>query len=366
MQAAVIAMQTMPGNERAISLAEALHARAIAEALPDAGIDACLICRTDSPLAVLPVSVPRLCIKPRSLSGFFRLWQWQRKHVCLLLLAVGQASLATGSRLARMGKKGSRKLFAAFFLEPPDKCQRRHLETTACCICGSSFIRQGIGKIRFKTMPEIVDAAPGIDLAEYEYPPRSWQNGSRFVFGMGGSLEPNSGALLLVRAMSALWQQEDLPPWEVRMFGAGPRYSEILDEAEKLGVNPRLAILNEQPLGEVSRHCHVWIAPGSEPGETPDILWAGFAAGLPVIASKSGLHEERLWKKDAAVKIQADNPQKMAKIMLKMMRDDRWRQKMAEAGTAMRYQISLQGMAQRVCSIIAGHMPETAGAADRA
>lgn len=361
MQAAIISMRSGDGDDEGLALAEALHAGAIAEALPSLGIDACVVCETGSPAALMPLAVPRLCVAPRGVGRLFRLWQWRRKHSEVLIIAVGGgASQKTARWLARLGKKNMGRLFSAFFFAPPDRLSQRLLDGQDCCICGSSFIRERIAEAHFKSRPELLEAAPGIDLSAYEYPASQRPQGGRFVFGMGQSLAENSGALLLVRAMSALWQQEDLPPWEARMFGGGHRFEEIIDEAEKLGVSSRLAILNEQPLGEVTRHCHVWLAPGTSPDEHPQTLWAGFAAGLPVIAAKSPLHSERIWEKGAALEIQADNPQKMARIMLKMLRDEKWRQKIAGMGAPMRPRISLDGMAQRVCAIIASKFPAMA------
>lgn len=356
MQAAIIAMQAMADDDQGVQMAEAMHAKAIAEALPGIDITPCLICGHDSPLALMPLAVPRLCIRQGSLGGLFRLWQWQRKHPDILAIAVGGQSLKTGRWLIRMGKTGRRQSFAAFFLTPPDKLAAKLLDKFQFCICGSSFIKQNIESLRLKKMPALLEAAPGIDLEEYQYPATPFEPGGHFVFGMGGSLMEDSGALLLVRAMSALWQQEDVPPWEARMFGGGPRFEEVMDEAAKLGVLSRLSILNEQPLGEASRHCHVWIAPGTRADELPQVLWAGFASGLPLIASRSDLHKERLCgEDDATAEIQLDNPQKMAKVMLQMLRDAKWREEFAEAGAAMRPKISLQGMAERVLALVSAN-----------
>lgn len=355
MQAAIIAMQTASVKDepdRGIFALEAKHALAIADALPAVGITPCLICGMDSPVAQIPMAVPRLCIRPHSLSGLFRLWQWQRKHEQLLMLAIGDDSLGVAQWLLRMGKKNTRRFMAAFFLLPPARQNHRIIECAQCCICGSGFIRSSLEEIPFKTRPELLEAAPGMDVLQY-HKAQAWQVGKHFVFGMGASLRPRSGALLLVRAMAALWQREDLPSWEVRMFGGGDRFEEILEEAEKLGVNSRLSILGEQPLEEVCQYCHVWLAPGTAADELPSVLWAGFAAGLPVIAAKSELHDEHLLHKNAAAEINPDNPQQIAKLMRQMMREANLWQKLAENGNAMLPEIGLDGMARRVCGIIA-------------
>lgn len=360
MRAAIIAMQPQPvatddplqDRENAANLAESLQALAIATALPRLNYTPWLVCEPDSHLAALPVPVPRFCIKPHGLLAFFKLWQWQRKENTMLILPVGQPSLKLARNLCRMGKKGSRQLVCAFPLLPP--LRDKLIEQAVLCISGSTLITNAIHELTLqaKSQPKVEEAAPGIDISQYKYPAPQWQKGERFVFGMAASLLPLSGALLIIRAMSALWQNQDLPPWEVRMFGGGPRYYEIMEEAEKLGVLSRLSILDDQPLPEVTRHCHVWLAPGIAPDELPSVLWAGIAADIPIICAKSWLHEERLWNNNAAMITSPENPQEMASAMLALMRDATLRKKLCKAGATMRESISLAGMAERICVIL--------------
>lgn len=363
MRAAIIAMQPQSedtddpylARANAANQAESIQALALATALPRLNYAPWLICRPDSHLATLPVSIPRFCIRPTGLMALFKLWQWQRKQEKLLLFPVGQPGLNLARCLYVMGKKNSRKLICAFLLLPPER--DKLLEKADLCISGSTLIANTIHElvIQAKTQPVIAEAAPGIDLDQYVCPARPWREGQRFVFGMAASLMPLSGALLIIRAMSALWQNQDLPAWEVRMFGYGTRYYEIMEEAEKLGVLSRLAILDEQPLPEVARYCHVWLAPGIAPDELPSVLWAGIAQGLPIICAKSWLHEERLWDKKAALLTSPENPQEMASAMLALMRDATLREKLVKAGAAMRPAISLKGMADRVCAVLEKH-----------
>lgn len=358
MQAAVLAMQTRaqdtadPVMARALAAqeAEARHALAIAEALPEAGFSPCLICGRDSPLVNMPTPIPRLCLGT-GIAASLRLWQWQRQRQELLIIAVGDASLKMARALLRMGKKDTRKLIGAFFLLPPARDNAKILDQARLLAAGSQFIIDEIAQIPHKTEQPRQVIAPGIDIEAYGQKAAPWQEG-RFVFGMDASLMPHSGALLLVRAMSALWQHEDIPPWEARMFGGGPRFEEIMEEAEKLGVLPRLALLADQPLPVVAPLCHVWLAPGTAPDEMPQTLWAGFAAGLPVICADSAPHKARVFDAGAVLSVPPDNPQSMARAMLSMLRDADLRQNKAGAGYALRPEISLEGMAKRFCAIV--------------
>lgn len=364
MRAAIVAMQAITdagddffaARDNEARTEETGYALAIASALNGAGYTPWLICNAESPLAFAPVPVPRLCLKDKGLAAFFKLWQWQRRQENMLVIAVGEGSLKHAVRLFRMGKKLNRRLAAAFLTLPPGKDCAKLLGNASKCICGSQFIINRVGEIldQAKNKPDLIHVAPGIDLSSYPDAPAPWQEGGRFVFGMAGSLMPQSGALLAVRAMSALWQNEDVPPWEVRMFGSGPRYAEIVDEAASLGVLSRLSVLDDQPLGEVSSHCHVWLAPGIAPDELPPTLWAGFAAGLPVICAKSWLHKERVRDKSAVLSIGPENPQEMARAMLGLMRDPALRKRMAKASWNQRSEISIAAMAGRVRDALPG------------
>lgn len=286
--------------------------------------------------------------RPFGPAALFRLWRWQSKHKELLLLATGYQSLRLARQIQKMHKKATIALYLPFAL--PDEIKYRDLAPVKKCFCGSSFIQQGIEGILAQakpgqTTPELAVAQPGIDTGKWQ-PARNGD--SRFVFGMAESPEPDSGALLVVRAMSALWQQADLPGWEVRMFGSGPRYDEIMAEAENLGVFSRLSLLSEQPLPEVCGLCSIWLAPGSSPNELPSTLWAGFAAHLPVIARPDPLHQERLFGRKATLAVNSANPQEMAKAMLELMRNPELRSQLRCQGENLLPLVSLGGMCERV------------------
>ncbi len=230
-------------------------------------------------------------------------------------------------------------------------------------LCGSEHVRSRIlaaweqapqQPAASQTGDMLLSLPPGIRLDGFDPAPVAFHAdaGKHFVFGMGESLAPRSGALLVTRAMAALWQRDDLPPWEVRMTGGGPRFREILDEAVSLGVESRLCLLGEQPEAHVLRHCHAWLAPGSSPEEGPETLWAGFAAGLPVICSQNALHLERLrGHEDAVLPVAENDPQALAKAMIEFMRNAELRQALAQRGAALGPEASLQAMAQRACSL---------------
>lgn len=297
-----------------------------------------------------------------------RLWNRQRRHNKLLIQTVGEEALALGRRVLRMRPSGSALLAHAFFLRPPapERCKSKEMRAARYILCGSNHVQSRI-LAAWEQAPDTAAPAialedalpllpPGICLEGFDPPaPFREEEGRHFIFGMGESLAPRSGAQLVTRAMAAIWQRDDLPPWEVRMLGGGPRFQEVLEEAAALGVESRLCLLNEQYAPDVLRDCHAWLAPGSSPEEAPETLWSGFAAGLPVICSRSGLHLERLGgpgqAQDAASAVEENDPQALAKAMIEIMQDADLRHKLAQCGRALAPATGLQHMADQACTL---------------
>lgn len=372
MRAAIIALETsLPpagksdSNSRinqtamheANAVAQREQALALCSRLLESNLlDPVLVCAVDSPLANLAqkADLPTLqLLTGANPLDLLRLWSWQRSEAKLTVLALGAASLKCAAHLGRMRKKGSLQINAALFTSHANRALGKYLAKAAHCVYGSNYIREEIEqalKREKKRVPPAIVQAPGINLGAFATSVNPWTEARHFVFGMAGSLLPQSGALMATRAMAGLWQKENLPAWELRMFGQGSRFKEILAEAKNLGVNSRLSILWQQPLPEVISGCDVWLAPGSAPEEAPQTLWAGTAAGLPVICSQSPLHLERL--PDAALAIDCGNPQELAKAMSKVMQEPLLRQSLAKASRKHRPQIGLETMASHVCSLL--------------
>ena len=364
----------------ALARLEAAQALAMALALRDDGeVSPLVVCRRGSWLSAEATArgVPVLAVSgPGDVAAHVRLWRWQRAHAPLLIQTVGAEAAGLGRRVLGMCRKGSALLSHAFPVRLPAADQRagRAMRAAACIFCGSDLMREDVREL-WAALPEkrrpgarLEVLAPGIPLAAYPPEGEPWPGtapGRRFIFGMGESLSPGSGALAMVRAMAALWQREDLPPWEVRMFGSGPRFAEVLAEAESLGVAARLCILGDQPPDEALRQCAAWVAPGTSPDELPQTLWAGVAAGLPLICARSPLHRERLSGMPAAtaLRVPEKDPQALARAMIAVMRDGRLRARLREAGERARPGVGLLAMAGRYrafCAELATRLEERA------
>lgn len=307
---------------------------ALAQFLHDGSqFDPILICKEGGKYAQAAkrLTLPFLSLRTGTcLLDRIKLWRWQKKIPQLLIMSIDSAGLKTAALIHRMRNKGSTPLVCSFPLRPPalGKKEAAVISRASLLLCGSEYIAKSatgeMKKYPRLSCPETAVAQPGIDFEKY-MKARPWQEKQRknFVYGMAESLTPKSGALIVIRAMSALWQKEDLPPFEIRMFGAGGRFNEVMEEAKKLGVLSRLSLLSVQDLSSAAALCDAWLAPGSSPAEMPATLWAGFAARIPVICSSSELHRERLASAapDAVVWVEENHPQKLARAMIEIMSD---------------------------------------------
>lgn len=387
------------------------HVLALARAMRDGGrLAPMLACRESSSLhaRACQLNLPVLTVNgasPGNPFNFWRLWRWQRRHQKLLVQTMGQEAVALGRSVLRMRPAGATLLAHAFPLRPPQgQCAAtRAFRAAHKVLCGSRHIMERLAAAearqtsdaqaekkrtrgknneananlrpecgeKSRTLPLGQDIltllTPGMSLddflpaAEYEAghpaaPDPGFAGSNRFAFGLADALTPRSGAQVVMRAMSAIWQRDDLPPWEVRALGGGPRLAEILDEAESLGVASRLSMLNEQYLPDVLPRCHAWIAPGSSPEELPENLWAGVAAGLPLLCSQSPLHLERLSLEggkphNAALLVEENDPQALAKAMIDLMQNTELRRDLVRGAQALRPHVGLEAFAARACAL---------------
>ena len=403
------------GSPMSTARMEEEHALALARSMRDGGNFApMLVCLEHSSLhgRAVQLNLPVIPVSGASLRNplnLWKLWRWQRRHARLLVQTIGQDAMPLGRCVLRMREPGATLLAHAFLLRPPTAqgmtgkpflaahkilCGSQHIlermpapttaenaatKSTAARSGDSSGEDVGTAALRAERGEKgrtlrldgdlLTPIAPGMSLDDFAssssreqaqtpehdaFDAMAHPCGQRFIFAMGDAMTPRSGAQLVTRAMAAIWQRDDLPTWEVRALGGGPRYAELLEEAENLGVSSRLCLLNEQPLPEVLRHCHAWLAPGSSPEELPESLWAGVAAFLPTVCSTSPLHRERLRldgndPAGVALLVEENDPQALAKAMIDIMQDASLRRRLAEASQSLRDHVGLDSFAARAC-----------------
>ena len=338
--------ESLPGEART----EQEQALALARDMRDAGRWApLLLCHRNSWLATRAAALGLPCLgigegRAARLFACLRLWWRFRRQKYLLIQTFGVAAVRWGARLTAwrrpLGQRAT-LLAHAFPVRPPasdlPRSSLRHALLAAQKIfCGSEHIRErlhdahcnentaryGLPGERLERLSPCLD---GDDLR-----PAAPAPAGRMVFAMTESFLPQSGAIVVLRAMQRLLQQAGLPPWEVRLFGNGPRCGEIWEEAQALGVESRLCLLGPQPLSEALRGSHVWLAPGEADTEIPAVFWAGFVAGLPVIYSLSHLHREYLGQLRPCLPLTAVNPEQLAEAMRRLLLDAAARTSCAE------------------------------------
>lgn len=349
------------------------QALALARHMRDGGdIAPMLVCCAGSRLQcqAAALKLPLLTVSGPSggLLGLWRLWRWQRRHKLLLIQTIGEEALNLGHKLLRMRKEGSALLSHAFFLRVPDeaRCRSRAMLAAQHILHGSGYVRSRLlaaweklsdGGAALEQI--LMPLAPGINSEGFTAAsPFVEGSGQHFVFCMADSLVPRSGMQTVLRAMAALWQRTDLPHWEVRMLGSGPRFQEALDGARDLGVSSRLCLLGEQDAPDILSYCHAWLVPGTAPDEAPETLWQGFAAGLPVICSDSHLHRERLaphissnLSDGPVIFVPQGDAQALAKGMIDLMKRAELRSELQVYSRTIVRQTDFQHMASQACAL---------------
>jgi glycosyltransferase involved in cell wall biosynthesis len=299
--------------------------------------DTLLVCRKNSPSALQAEAekLPLLTLgsdSPFHPLSLLRLWLRLRKHRRVLLHSFGGQAAALAYLLARRRERGTALLVHSHFFRPrlrhpffPQSCA-----AAAGIICGSSAIAAHVLKESGLRPGKTHVIPPGVSHREY---PRRAESDGRFVVCMPAPLESGNGQDMLIRAMSALWQMDDLPPWEVRLIGSGSMFHSLLEEARELGVLDRLSVLGEQDVRETLPRCSALILPFNAMVYTPGLA-AGWAVGLPVICPDHPACREIARHGENALFVRPDNPQDLAAAVLLLIREPRIARKLAEGGRA--------------------------------
>ena len=307
-----------------------------------------LVCRKHSLLAdrAAAEGLPILALGsgwPFHPFSLLRIWLRLRKHRCAVLQSFGGQAAALACLLAARRKPDRTSVVHTHFFVPRMHHSWLQKSYTAadCVVCGSSTIAKlvqqesGLPPETFRVIP------PGAK--HIGYPARRKQRNGRVAICMPGVLAEGHGQEALVHAMAALWQVEDLPPWEVRLIGSGPMFHVLLDEAQKLGVLDRLAILGEQDMYEVLPSCRILILPSGELVYAPGLAY-GWAAGLPVICPALPAALELARDKENALLVAPDNPQALAAAILRIIRDQKLTAQLVQGGKSALASVSEERM----------------------
>ena len=257
--------------------------------------------------------------------SLLRLWFCLRKHRRVLFQSFGDGAAALGRMLVRMRKPGSSLLVHAHFFEPrlQHSFFQESYDTAERVICGSGVIAQKVMRASGAPPGKICIIPPSARIGAYPeraYPKRAERNTGRFILCMPGALEEGRGQQILIQAMAALWQVEDLPPWEMRLIGEGSLFHSLLEEARKLGVVDRLAVLGGQDLREMLPQCDALLLPSGE-AVYSSVLAAGWTVGVPVVCPDLPACREMTRHEENALFFTPDNPQALAAAILRLIRE---------------------------------------------
>lgn len=285
-------------------------------------------------------------VSPRNVLTLFRLWSRQRRQRILLLHTFGGEAPTLGWLVRCMRKPETTILLHSRFLPEhlEENFRGRVWREADKVVCGSTFISARLrdGGLDPAGLPVI---HPGLNPTHY--PPRRPRGDGRFTFVCTGTLEENAGHSVLIKAMAALWQRTDLPPWEVRIVGGGPLFRNILDEAESLGVESRLALLGAQPEGEVLPSCDALVTPFTGPQGNLNAVAAGWLTGLPVICTALAVHQELVRPGDNVLAVAPGDPQELASAMIRLMLEQPLHNSLTLRGISMTSRINEDDMTRR-------------------
>lgn len=154
----------------------------------------------------------------------------------------------------------------------------------------------------------------------------------RFVFVVVGALTPQKGHSVLIKAMSFLKHNHDLPPWEVRIIGDGPLFNDILHEAQALGVDGQLCLLGRQDASKLLPFCDAMIVPSIDGEGSSGTIKEAWGVGLPLICSDLKANLELAEHNKTALVFTCGIERDLASNMDRLIRDKALQQKLVAAG----------------------------------
>lgn len=331
------------------------HLLALAHSLHQEGrFQLRLCCPRHSPLAqkARDLHLPLLPLQgcgPWNALSLFRLWRLVSKERHCLIHTFSGAAPRLGATLVKMRQQGRTVLIhtcknaeSLAALEPPLHLDSRdqlplYWREAQKVVCGNNYMHNllthaGIDPGRLVRIPA------GIDI--HALPPRQSLPEKRFIFVGMAPRGDTAGYSLLIKAMAALWQNDTLPPWEMRLVGRGMNFQSIMDEAISLGIESRLAILGEQKLGDVLPLAHALVAAGTRPTGSLHAIAAAWVTGLPLLCPDLPVNQEWVSKETALI-YKPEDPQGLAAHMKFLMRDPALYQKLVDAEQRCIPQVSL-------------------------
>jgi sugar transferase (PEP-CTERM/EpsH1 system associated) len=187
---------------------------------------------------------------------------------------------------------------------------------------------------------------------------------SAFVVGTVGRLVQVKDQRLLIGAAHTLAQRG--VPLQVIIVGDGPLRSELLDQIDRLGVQPHVRLLGSRDdVPELMAAFDVFALPSQSEGLSNTVLEA-MASGLPVVATRVGGNPEVVQPGTTGLLVPPGDETELAGAIAALYRDPDLRRRMALAARhRAQSAFSLSGMFERYtelyCTAVESHRMRRAG-----
>jgi glycosyltransferase involved in cell wall biosynthesis len=158
---------------------------------------------------------------------------------------------------------------------------------------------------------------------------------SKFIITYPGTLNWHQGLDIAVKAFAKV--VDEIPEAEFRIFGEGPSKPELIELANRLGLNGRVIFNDMVPIEQIARevtNSDLAVVPkrassmfGNEAASTKILEF--MAAGIPVIVSRTKI--DTYYHSDLTVKFfESENESDLAKSILELKRDGKLRSRLVE------------------------------------
>lgn len=322
------------------------HIVALARALLDEQrTDVRICCPRNSPLArkARELHLP-LCslwgssaVNPLNI---FSLWLLTRRQRYCVVHTFSAAAARLGSRIMHMRQKQRTVLLHNCHNSQYPECDSNgklppFWEEAHSIICANKYrlkmlLQAGLDPRQLVRLPAGVDTNALTALALAEQPVVELAKARRIVIGSLTGHSDCASHSVLLKAMAALWQNENMPPWEVRIIGDCPNFQQLLDEATALGVQSRLALLGAQPLHEVLPLCNILVAPSTSPHGALPAMAAAWALALPLLCPALPTNQEWAVNENNALLYEGEDPQHLATSIKRLIQNPQLYQSLVE------------------------------------
>ncbi|MDW7726922.1 MAG: glycosyltransferase family 4 protein [Candidatus Methanoperedens sp.] len=183
----------------------------------------------------------------------------------------------------------------------------------------------------------------GIDIHRFKNHKKRENSKTKFLFV--GRLEKQKGVIYLIKAAEVLKDRND---FEIIIVGEGSESDSLIRTVQELdlrGIIKFKGKVDEQILNEYYMGCDAFILPSLWEGMPLTLLEAA-AAGMPIIASDVGGISSLFTNGENALIIGQKNAEALASAMLKLMGDNKLREKLGSNARGLAERFSWEGTAR--------------------